>query len=167
MRERVRLILHQEALRAVPFAFAMTVVWVVLLVQERVPPTTWSFLIWVPGVTVVVFGIIIGVRLATGWQLLAPAPQALRRWERNLNLFLLWVLASLLAIAYIGNLPYLGLAIAIVGGILVGLVAVLNYEATLREERATRDRPNPYSDVGEDDQPRVGEEGHGAHHQDS
>lgn len=61
-----------------------------------------------------------------------------RRWERNLTVILLWILFSLLAIAYIGDQPYLGLAIAIGGGIVMGVVAFLNFEATQREERATR-----------------------------
>lgn len=41
------------------------------------------------------------------------------------NLFLLWILFSLLAIAYIGERPYLGLAIAIVGGIVLGIASFL------------------------------------------
>ena len=42
----------------------------------------------------------------------------------------------MLAIAYIGDQPYLGLAIAIGGGIIMGVVAFLNFETTVREERA-------------------------------
>ncbi|OGO43793.1 MAG: hypothetical protein A2Z04_05130 [Chloroflexi bacterium RBG_16_57_9] len=62
-----------------------------------------------------------------------------KRWERNLTVILLWILFSLLAIAYIGDQPYLGLAIAIGGGIIMGVVAFLNFETTMREERALQD----------------------------
>ena len=37
-----------------------------------------------------------------------------------------WLLASLLAIAYIGDNPYLGLGIAILGGVAFGVVAFPN-----------------------------------------
>ncbi len=47
---------------------------------------------------------------------------------RTVNLFLLWILFSLLAIAYIGERPYLGLAIAMVGGIILGVMSFLYYE---------------------------------------
>lgn len=47
---------------------------------------------------------------------------------RTLNLFLTWILFSLLAIAYIGEHPFLGLAIAIVGGIVLGVLSFLYYE---------------------------------------
>lgn len=47
---------------------------------------------------------------------------------RTVNLFLLWILFSLLAIAYIGQHPYLGLAIAVVGGIVLGVMSFLYYE---------------------------------------
>lgn len=47
---------------------------------------------------------------------------------RTVNLFLLWILFSLLAIAYIGERPYLGLAIAIIGGIILGVMSFLYYE---------------------------------------
>lgn len=47
---------------------------------------------------------------------------------RTVNLFLLWILFSLLAIAYIGQHPYLGLGIAIVGGIILGVMSFLYYE---------------------------------------
>jgi|GEM_PF-2024930 len=62
-----------------------------------------------------------------------------KRWERNLTVILLWILFSLLAIAYIGDHPYLGLAIAIGGGIIMGVVAFLNFEMTIREERALQE----------------------------
>jgi uncharacterized PurR-regulated membrane protein YhhQ (DUF165 family) len=44
---------------------------------------------------------------------------------RTVNLLLLWILFSLLAIAYIGERPYLGLAIAVIGGILLGIASFL------------------------------------------
>lgn len=47
---------------------------------------------------------------------------------RTLNLFLTWILFSLLAIAYIGQRPFLGLAIAIIGGIVLGVLSFLYYE---------------------------------------
>jgi len=47
---------------------------------------------------------------------------------RSLNLFLVWILFSLLAIAYIGQRPYLGLAIAIIGGIVLGILSFLYHE---------------------------------------
>ncbi|MFQ5595686.1 MAG: hypothetical protein ACE5HA_16185 [Anaerolineae bacterium] len=47
---------------------------------------------------------------------------------RTVNLFLLWILFSLLAIAYIGQYPYLGLGIAIFGGIVLGVMSFLYFE---------------------------------------
>jgi hypothetical protein len=133
-----RLILHQEFLRAIPLGFVLLVAWVILMLQERVPASGWSFLLLVPGLTTLVFLAVVIVRVRTGWRLGAPGPAAMRRWERNLNVFLLWVLFSLLAIAYIGQNPYLGLTIAIMGGIIMGVVAFRNFEATMREEREAR-----------------------------
>lgn len=43
--------------------------------------------------------------------------------------FLLWILFSLLAIAYIGDRPYLGLTIALVGGMIIGLVCTRTFES--------------------------------------
>ncbi len=133
-----RLILHQEFLRAIPLGFVLLVAWVILMLQERVPASGWSFLLFVPGLTTLIFLAVVAVRVRTGWRLLAPGPAAMRRWERNLNVFLIWVLFSLLAIAYIGQNAYLGLAIAIAGGIIMGVVAFRNFEATMREEWEAR-----------------------------
>ncbi|RME48414.1 MAG: hypothetical protein D6791_03390 [Chloroflexi bacterium] len=47
---------------------------------------------------------------------------------RTINLLLLWILFSLLAIAYIGQHPFLGLGIAIIGGIILGIMSFLYYE---------------------------------------
>ncbi len=53
----------------------------------------------------------------------------MKRWGDRLTVLGIWVLASLLAIAYIGSHPYLGLAIAVVGGIAFGVAAFMTYEA--------------------------------------
>ena len=52
----------------------------------------------------------------------------MKRLSNCLTVLGIWVLASLLAIAYIGSHPYLGLGIAILGGIAFGVVAFLSYE---------------------------------------
>ena len=61
----------------------------------------------------------------------------MKRWGNCLTVLAIWVLASLLAIAYIGTHPYLGLGIAILGGIAFGVAAFLSYEA---EQRGDGDR---------------------------
>jgi hypothetical protein len=58
-----------------------------------------------------------------------------KRLSSCLTVLGIWVLASLLAIAYIGSHPYLGLGIAVLGGIAFGIAAFLSYEAERREER--------------------------------
>jgi|GEM_PF-2718291 len=45
----------------------------------------------------------------------------------------LWVLFSLLAIAFVETRPYVGLAIAILGGVLMGLSSVASYDSRCRE----------------------------------
>jgi len=45
----------------------------------------------------------------------------------------LWILFSLLAIAFVGTRPYIGLAIAILGGVLMGLSSVVSYDSQCRE----------------------------------
>ncbi|MFQ5340020.1 MAG: hypothetical protein ACE5F6_00580 [Anaerolineae bacterium] len=76
---------------------------------------------------------------------------------RTVNLFLLWVLFSLLAIAYIGQHPYLGLGIAIVGGIILGVMSFLYYEpespashteAEVQQDADERPTPEHEQDVG-------------------
>ena len=52
----------------------------------------------------------------------------MRRLTTCLTVLGIWVLASLLAIAYIGSHPYLGLGIALLGGIAFGAAAFLSYE---------------------------------------
>ena len=61
----------------------------------------------------------------------------MKRLGNCLTVLGIWVLASLLAIAYIGSHPYLGLAIAVLGGIAFGVVAFLSYEAEQREKKNT------------------------------
>ena len=61
----------------------------------------------------------------------------MKRLSNYLTVLGIWVLASLLAIAYIGSHPYLGLGIAILGGIAFGVAAFLNYEV---EQRGDEDR---------------------------
>jgi hypothetical protein len=56
----------------------------------------------------------------------------MKRLSNCLTVLGVWVLASLLAIAYIGSHPYLGLAIAVLGGIAFGVAAFLTYEAEQR-----------------------------------
>lgn len=155
----MRLILHQEFLRAIPLGFLTLVLWVILVLREELPASGWSFLALVPGLTAAVFLLVVLIRARTGWRLGAPGPASMRRWERNLNAFLLWVLFSLLAIAYIGERPYLGLAIAVVGGIILGVVAFRNFEATTREERETRRAAETYSqEEGKIEEPPQGDD---------
>jgi len=51
-----------------------------------------------------------------------------RVWKISTGeVFAIWVLSSLLSIAFIGEHPYIGLALGIVGGIVLGYCAVENY----------------------------------------
>jgi len=58
------------------------------------------------------------------------------RRSRGLSNLLLafgyWILFSLLAIAFIGNQPYLGLAIALAGGVILGFVCMTRFESKLQ-----------------------------------
>ena len=63
----------------------------------------------------------------------------MKRLGNCLTVLGIWVLASLLAIAYIGSHPYLGLAIAVLGGIAFGVAAFLTYEAEQRENTDGQD----------------------------
>jgi len=47
----------------------------------------------------------------------------------NLFPFVLWIEVSLLAIAFIGHRPYLGLAIAVSGGMALGLIGIVSYSS--------------------------------------
>ena len=59
----------------------------------------------------------------------------MKRLSNRLTVLGIWVLVSLLAIAYIGSRPYLGLGIAIAGGIAFGVAAFLSYEAEQRGDK--------------------------------
>ena len=59
----------------------------------------------------------------------------MKRLSNYLTVLGIWVLASLLAIAYIGSHPYLGLGIALAGGIAFGVAAFLSYEAEQRGDK--------------------------------
>jgi len=63
----------------------------------------------------------------------------MKRWSNCLTVLGIWVLASLLAIAYIGSHPYLGLVIAVLGGIAFGVAAFLAYEVEQRENTDGQD----------------------------
>lgn len=58
----------------------------------------------------------------------------MKRLSTCLTVLSIWVLASLLAIAYIGSRPYLGLGVALLGGIALGVAAFLSYEAEQHED---------------------------------
>ena len=59
----------------------------------------------------------------------------MKRLSTFLTVFSIWVLASLVAIAYIGSHPYLGLGVALLGGIAFGVAAFLSYEAGQHEHQ--------------------------------
>jgi putative inorganic carbon (HCO3(-)) transporter len=58
----------------------------------------------------------------------AGAGQALSRLGNFLLAFVYWVLFSLLAIAFIGDRPYLGLVIALAGGVILGFICTVSFE---------------------------------------
>lgn len=49
--------------------------------------------------------------------------------------FLLWILFTLLAIAFVGTRPYLALVLAVVGGIAMGASSLAGY-SSLRQDAA-------------------------------
>ena len=54
---------------------------------------------------------------------------SIRRWLGYLLLtFAYWILFSLLAVAFIGSRPYIGLAIALAGGVFLGFYSVMSLE---------------------------------------
>jgi hypothetical protein len=128
MKERLRAIIAEESIRAMFLGLILLLFWAILVIQQAISPNGWSFLMVVVGPSLLVFGLIVGLRAQTGWRLFSPRPESIRRWEGNLTALLLWILISLLAIALIGDYPYLGLAIAIVGGITLGIISVRNFE---------------------------------------
>jgi putative inorganic carbon (HCO3(-)) transporter len=54
---------------------------------------------------------------------------------KNLLTFAYWILFSLLAIAFIGNRPYVGLAVALAGGVILGVCSVVPLEPRRRESK--------------------------------
>ena len=66
----------------------------------------------------------------------------MKRARPCLTIFGIWVLASLLAIACIGSHPYLGLGIALLGGVAFGAAAFLSdgRSATGARQRPTHHR---------------------------
>lgn len=64
----------------------------------------------------------------------------LKKHSGTLNLILMWILFSLLAIAFIGTRPFVGLAIAVIGGIILGIFSFADFEARQREEWERRQR---------------------------
>jgi len=60
------------------------------------------------------------------------------RRSRGLSNLLLafgyWILFSLLAIAFIGDRPYLGLAVALAGGVILGFVSMVPFDSKLQEK---------------------------------
>lgn len=63
----------------------------------------------------------------------------------NLLPFVLWIEVSLLAIAFIGDRPYLGLAMAVLGGVVTGLAAIAGYESV--EQMGTGQKAGEGSDT--------------------
>ena len=53
----------------------------------------------------------------------------------EITIVLLWVFFSLLAIANNGDRPYVGLAVAVVGGIVLGVASFRRFEETRRRRR--------------------------------
>jgi hypothetical protein len=70
---------------------------------------------------------------------------------RTVNLLLVWILFSLLAIAYIGQRPFLGLAIAIVGGVVLGILSFLYYQQDVPEGEVHNMLSEEKSDVSNSD----------------
>ena len=61
---------------------------------------------------------------------LGPWAKRLRSFSAAAEPFLLWVFLSLLAIAWVGRRPYAALAIALLGGMAMGLSSVANYSSS-------------------------------------
>ena len=73
---------------------------------------------------------------------LAPWANRLRSFAAAAEPFLLWAFLSLLAIAWVGRRPYVALAMAILGGIAMGLSSVANYSSGERDlERGAQEGP--------------------------
>jgi len=61
---------------------------------------------------------------------LGPWANRLRSFTAAAEPFLLWAFLSLLAIAWVGGRPYGALAIALLGGIAMGLSSMANYSSS-------------------------------------
>ena len=61
---------------------------------------------------------------------LGPWAKRLRSFAAAAEPFLLWALLSLLAIAWVGRRPYMALAMAVLGGMAMGLSSVANYSSS-------------------------------------
>jgi hypothetical protein len=69
-------------------------------------------------------------------------------WD-NIQVLAIWILGSLFAIAIIGDQPYLGIAVAILAGVAVGISHLLAFDkAEARENRdqAKEKTANPSRD---------------------
>jgi hypothetical protein len=56
---------------------------------------------------------------------------------------LVWLLTSLLAIALLGERPLLGLTLALLGGVALGLSAFFSQRASSETGSGNRSRPSP------------------------
>lgn len=61
---------------------------------------------------------------------LGPRAKRLTSFAAAAEPFLLWAFLSLLAIAWVGRRPYVALAMALLGGIAMGLSSVANYSTS-------------------------------------
>ena len=65
--------------------------------------------------------------------------RGMRALSGGIQPFLLWILFSLLTIALIGSRPYVALAVALLGGIAMGLSSLVSYSASHRDGSDHRD----------------------------
>jgi len=61
---------------------------------------------------------------------LGPWANRLRSFAAAAEPFLLWAFLSLLAIAWVGRRPYVALAMAVLGGVAMGLSSMANYSSS-------------------------------------
>lgn len=71
----------------------------------------------------------------------AGSGRRLSRLGSFLLAFGCWALFSLLAIAFVGNWPYLGLAVALAGGVILGFVCMMRFESKPQEGPNGTDGP--------------------------
>ena len=74
---------------------------------------------------------------------LGPWANRLRSFAAAAEPFLLWVFLSLLAIAWVGRRPYAALAMALLGGLAMGLSSVANYSASSERDLDRRAQEGP------------------------